>query len=70
MDPDMSTPNPAPAIVGLEAIGALFGRTRWTVRRWIATEGFPASRLPDGAWVTTHTLIDGWISDRIGDRGE
>ncbi len=64
----MNTPNSASVIVGLEAIGAQFGRTRWTVRRWIATEGFPASRLPDGAWTTTLTLIDRWILDRIGDQ--
>ena len=68
MDPDMSAPNPAPAIVGLEAIGAVFGRTRCTIRRWIEREGFSASRLPDGAWTTTSTLIDRWIMDRIGDR--
>ena len=45
--------SPAPVIVGLEAIGAQFGRTRRTIRRWIAPEGFPASRLPDGAGTTT-----------------
>ncbi len=66
----MNAPTPAPVVVGLEAIGALFGRTRWTVRRWIATEGFPASRLPDGAWTTTHTLIDRWILDRATNHGE
>ena len=54
-----------PVIVGLEDIGAQFGRTRWTIRRWIEREGFPASRLPDGAWVTSLALIDRWIMDRI-----
>ena len=66
----MSPPSPMLVIVGLDAIGALFGRTRWTVRRWIATEGFPASRLPDGTWTTTHTLIDRWLLDRVSDPGE
>ncbi len=37
-----------PVVVGLDAIGAAFGRTRWTARRWIATEGFLAARLPNG----------------------
>ncbi len=32
-----STSTPAPDIlIGLASIGQLFGRTRWTVRRWIA----------------------------------
>ena len=30
-------------IVGLESIGEVFGRTRWTIRRWIEREGFPAT---------------------------
>ena len=49
---------------------ALFGRTRWTIRRWIEREGFPASRLPDGAWVTTPTLIDRWVLDRVTKQSE
>ena len=66
----MAAQAPAPVIVGLEAIGALFGRTRWTIRRWIEREGFPASRLPDGAWVTTPTLIDRWVLDRVTKQSE
>ncbi len=37
-----------PVLVGLTAIGALFQRSRWTARRWIADEDFPAARLPNG----------------------
>ena len=53
-------------VVGLKNIGELFGRCGRTVRRWIDSEDFPASRLPDGAWATTHTLIDEWLFARSG----
>jgi len=55
-------------IVGLEAIGAVFGRTRWTIRRWIERESFPASQLPDGTWTTTKSLVEQWIQGRIAQR--
>jgi len=51
-------------IVGLESIGEVFGRTRWTIRRWIDQESFPASRLPDGTWTTTQSLVEQWIQGR------
>lgn len=51
-------------IIGLEPIGRLFGRTRWTIRRWIDDEGFPAAKLPDGQWVTDRELIRRWILAR------
>ena len=50
--------------MGLEAIGRLFGRSRWAVARWVRKEGFPAARLPDGRWFTTMGLIEGWIMER------
>ncbi len=55
----------SPVIVGLDAIGAIFSRTRWTIRRWIDHEDFPASRLPDGTWTTSQTLIDAWLQSRM-----
>ena len=58
---------PGGVIVGLVAIGKLFGRTRWTIRRWIATEDFPAAQLPDGTWTTTLSLIDRWLLDRAAE---
>ncbi len=61
----MTTP---PVIVGLDAIGAVFGRTRWTIRRWIDQESFPASRLPDGTWTTTQSLVEQWIQGRMVQR--
>ncbi len=49
---------------GLVTIGALFGRSRWTVKRWIKTEGFPAGQLPDGTHATTLPLISEWVLER------
>ncbi len=60
----MDTPPAVGPVVGLENIGKLFGRTRWTIRRWIETEGFPAACLPDGTWTTSHNLIDEWLFAR------
>ncbi len=51
--------------VGLEAIGALFERSRHTIRRWIEHEGFPACQLPNNQWVTTQRLIDDWLAARV-----
>ncbi len=59
-----TSPMPAGPVVGLDAIGALFGRSRYTIRRWIEHQDFPASRLPDGSWTTSHSLIDGWLMAR------
>jgi len=51
-------------VTGLDEIGTVFGRSRWTIRRWIAWEGFPAAKLPDGTWVVTLAAIDRWLTDR------
>jgi hypothetical protein len=59
-----------PVFVGLDNIGRAFQRSRWTIRRWIANEGFPAARLPNDEWVTTQTLIDQWVQERARKRGK
>ncbi len=64
MNAAQAPPTPGSPVVGLDAIGRLFGRTRWTIRRWIDEENFPAAWLPNGQWCTTTTLIDQWILDR------
>ena len=51
-------------IIGLERIGSAVRRSKWTVRRWIYHEGFPACRLPDGMYATSPALIDGWVLAR------
>ncbi len=57
-----------PIVVGLDAIGELFGRSRWTIRRWI-DEGFPAAFIGN-TWITTYTLIDRWILERAAEQEE
>jgi len=51
-------------LVGLDNIGAAFGRSRWTIRRWIAEEGFPACQLPDKSWAVSQGAIDRWLANR------
>ena len=54
-------PQSDPLIFGLANIGEVFGKSRWTIRRWIEHQGFPAAKLPDGHWVTDRELIRRWI---------
>ena len=56
-----------PILVGLDDLGAAFQRSRWTIRRWISEHGFPAAQLPDGTWVTTHSLVERWLLSRAED---
>lgn len=51
-------------LIGLSTIGRLFGRSRWTIKRWIDREAFPAAKLPNGSWITDPNLIRGWILAR------
>ena len=51
-------------IVGVAAIGRVFGRSRSTIYRWIEHEGLPAAKLPSGHWAITPSLIDGWLLAR------
>ncbi len=51
-------------IVGIAAIGRIFGRSHSTIYRWIDHEGLPAAKLPSGHWVITASLIDSWLVAR------
>jgi uncharacterized protein YjcR len=48
----------------LREIAQVVGRKPNTVRKWIDIHGFPASKAPNGKWITTHGLIDSWIVAR------
>ncbi len=61
---DAQTPLTAGPVVGLENIGKLFDRSRYTIARWIADYDFPAAQLPNGQWATSHSLIDDWLLAR------
>ncbi len=51
-------------IVGVAAIGRVFGRSRSTIYRWIEREALPAAKLPSGHWAITPSLIDSWLLAR------
>ena len=53
-----------PLIFGLEAMGAMFHRSRQTMARWIRTENFPAGQLPNGTYCTSPALINEWLRSR------
>ena len=46
-------------------MGQLFGVSARTISRWIAQEGFPAARLPQGDLCTSLTLLDLWLMGRL-----
>src|ERR1700674_5063655 len=50
---------------GKTAMGQLFGVSARTISRWIAEEGFPAARLPQGDLCTSLTLLDLWLMRRL-----
>jgi hypothetical protein len=32
---------------------------------WTRTSGFPATRTPDGRWMTSAALVDEWLRSRL-----
>jgi hypothetical protein len=46
---------------GLEQIGRYVGFGPAAIRRWVASEDFPARRLPDGSWLSSGSAITEWI---------
>lgn len=66
----MNATHQDPVYTGLATIGSLFGRSRWTIARWIARENFPAGQLPDGTHATTLPLISAWLLERTQKPGE
>ena len=56
-------------LVGLDAIGELFGRSRWTIRRWIEDEKFPAAFIGN-TWITSCSLIDRWLLEQMEEQEE
>jgi len=46
---------------GLPAIATFLGKGIETTRRWIRTEGLPATKLPNGRWLTHKALVLQWI---------
>jgi hypothetical protein len=69
------TPPPSPNYpldsVGSEVISGVRSICRYlhigpaTFYGWIRAHGFPATRTPEGRWITSTALIDGWILARV-----
>ena len=53
---------------GMPAIGKYVNRHPITVFYWIHKFGLPAMKSPKGRWMTSTTLIDGWIAKQTLER--
>jgi hypothetical protein len=51
---------------GLDQIGRYVGFGPAAVRRWVASEDFPARRLPDGSFISSGSAITAWILEGRG----
>ena len=55
-------PNPNPNILeGLNAISAFIGKSPNTTAAWIRNYGLPATKTPNGRWLTHKSLILQWM---------
>lgn len=51
-------------LIGVRAICAYTQIGTHTFYHWLREHGFPATRTPGGRWMTSKSLIDGWILAR------
>jgi len=58
--------SPTEILVSCREMGEYCRVNPRTIYNWILKEGFPASKRPDGKWITSRTLIDNWILARQG----
>ena len=55
-------PNSNPDILeGLPSICRFFGKCPNTITNWIKNDGLPASKTPQGKWITHKTLLLQWM---------
>ena len=55
----------AQVFLGVRSISSYMGVGPSTFYTWTRSHGFPATRTPDGRWITSTALIDDWIRDRL-----
>jgi hypothetical protein len=55
----------AQVFVGVRAICSYMHIGPSTFYTWARGHDFPATRTPDGRWMTCTALIDDWIRDRL-----
>ena len=48
-------------LIGVRAIIGYCHVSTWTDYYWKEELDFPVSQLPDGRWITSVSLIDGWV---------
>jgi hypothetical protein len=51
-------------LIGVRSICAYTRIGPHTFYRWCQKDGFPATRTPDGRWITSKQLINNWIVAR------
>lgn len=60
-----STPH---MLIGIDAICEAMQIGKVTLYRWRKDHGFPVAYSPDGKLMTTLSLIDAWILERIPEK--
>lgn len=61
----MSKDKPLPrTLLSMDEIEAYVGRSRRTIKKWVAEENFPAVKV-DGRWESNTGLIDAFRARRI-----
>lgn len=64
-------PVPPDPVAGSEVLSGVRSICRYlhigpaTFYGWTCEHGFPATRTPEGRWLTSTALIDGWILARV-----
>jgi predicted DNA-binding transcriptional regulator AlpA len=57
----------AAVFLGVRSICSYMGIGPSTFYMWTKRYSFPATRTPDGRWMTSAALIDSWLRDRLMD---
>jgi len=55
----------AAVFLGVRSICRYIGIGPTTFNLWTQRYGFPATRTPDGRWMTSAALIDEWLRSRL-----
>jgi predicted DNA-binding transcriptional regulator AlpA len=60
----------AAVFMGVRSICQYMGIGHSTFYLWTRGYGFPATRTPDGRWVTSAALIDEWLRSRLQEQAK
>lgn len=59
-DPHRHNSNPN-MLEGLPSLAEFLGKSEQTAKRWIMRDGLPATKMPNGKWLTHKGLVMQWI---------